>query len=95
MTSKERVLKALRRNEMPDRTPLQFDLSKSLIESFSEKHNIPVQFSPSYYEDLTYRISANELRTTMGSDCVVVGGTVAAGFDETKMKMIVIIMNSV
>ncbi len=84
MTSKERVIKALGRNGMPDRIPLQFDLSKSLIEIFSKKLHIPVQYSPSYYEDLTYRISANELRTTMGSDCVVVGGTVATGFDENK-----------
>ncbi|MDX9957538.1 MAG: uroporphyrinogen decarboxylase family protein, partial [Spirochaetia bacterium] len=34
----------------------------------------------SYYEDLTYRISANAIRTAMGSDCVIVGGTVREGF---------------
>lgn len=86
MTSKERVFKALQRDEMPDRVPLQFDLSKSLIEIFSKKYGIPTQYSPSYYEDLTYRISANELRTTMGSDCVVVGGTIATVFAENKEK---------
>ena len=34
----------------------------------------------SYYEDLTYRISANGIRTALGSDCIVVGGTVRSGF---------------
>ena len=37
-------------------------------------------YALSYYEDLTYRISANEIRTKMGSDVVVVGGTVPVGY---------------
>ncbi len=80
MTSKERVKKALSRREPPDRIPLQFDLSRPLIEIFSKKYGLPAQYSPSYYEDLTYRISANELRTAMGSDCAVVGGTVTNNY---------------
>jgi len=56
--------------------PFQFDLCKSLIDHFAEKLNVDPGYSWSYYEDLTYRISANELRTTMGSDVVVVGGEV-------------------
>jgi len=84
MTSKERVRRALKRDGMPDRIPLQFDLCKLLIEEFSKKYNIPIEFSPSYYEDLTYRISANKLRTSMGSDCVVVGGTIAEDYDEAR-----------
>lgn len=74
MNSKERVTKALKRGGLPDRVPLQFDLCASLLETFGTRHSIPVQYSPSYYEDLKYRISANELRIAMGSDCVVVGG---------------------
>jgi len=74
MNSKERVTRAFKRDELPDRGPIQFDLCKPLLETFSAKYGIPLQYSPSYYEDLKYRISANDLRTAMGSDCVVVGG---------------------
>jgi uroporphyrinogen decarboxylase len=81
MTSKERVRRAFRRADgLPDRVPFQFDLCKSLIEHFAEKLNVDPGYSWSYYEDLTYRISANELRTTMGSDVVVVGGEVDPSF---------------
>ena len=80
MNSKERVLTALRRTGIPDRVPLQFDLCRSLLEDFGQKYNIPVHYTTSYFEDVTYRISANELRTAMGSDCVVVGGSIPAGY---------------
>jgi uroporphyrinogen decarboxylase len=79
MNSKERVMRALRREGLPDRVPLQFDLCRSLLEAFGARHGIDVHYTTSYYEDLTYRISANELRTAMGSDCVVVGGSLPAG----------------
>jgi uroporphyrinogen decarboxylase len=74
MNSRERVRRALRREGVPDRVPIQFDLGQALLEAFSAKYGIPLRYSPSYYEDLKYRISANDLRTAMGSDCVVVGG---------------------
>jgi uroporphyrinogen decarboxylase len=80
MNSKERVLTALRRTGLPDCVPLQFDLSRSLLESFSQIHHIPVHYTTSYYEDVTYRISGNELRTAMGSDCVVVGASLPSGY---------------
>jgi uroporphyrinogen decarboxylase len=79
MNSKERVLTALRRG-VPDRVPLQFDLCRSLTDAFGEKLTIPVHYTTSYFEDLTYRISANELRVAMGSDCVVVGGSLPSGY---------------
>jgi uroporphyrinogen decarboxylase len=79
MNSKERVLTALRRTGLPDRVPLQFDLCRPLLEGFSQKHGIPIHYSPSYYEDLKFRTSGNELRLAMGSDCVVVGGGLPAG----------------
>jgi uroporphyrinogen decarboxylase len=75
MNSKERVLTALRRTGLPDRVPLQFDLCRSLTEDFSKKYGVPTQFTTSYYEDVTYRISANELRLKMGSDCIIVGAS--------------------
>lgn len=81
MKSKERVMRALTRKGIPDRIPIQFDLCKSLIEYYSRQLNVDPGFSWSYYEDLSYRISANEIRTRLGSDCVVVGGTMASGFD--------------
>ena len=75
MNSKERVKKALLRTGLPDRVPIQFDLCRSLSDSFGKKLGIPVNYTTSYYEDVTYRISANELRVAMGSDCVVVGAS--------------------
>ena len=81
MNSRERVFKALKKiNGMPDRVPVQFDLCRQLTESFGRKLKIEPDYALSYYEDLTYRISANEIRTRMGSDVVVVGGTVPAGY---------------
>ena len=81
MNSKTRVLKAFKRLDGdPDRVPLQFDLCRQLTEEFGKKLAIQPDYSLSYYEDLTYRISANEIRTRLGSDAVVVGGTVAKGF---------------
>lgn len=81
MNSRERVLKAFHVVPgKPDRPPLQFDLCKSLTDHFSGALGIPADYALSYYEDLTYRISANAIRTAMGSDCVIVGGTVREGF---------------
>ncbi len=80
MNSKERVQTALFRTGVPDRVPIQFDLCRSLLEDFGQKYGIPVHYTTSYFEDLTYRISANELRTAMGSDCVVVGGSIPSGY---------------
>ncbi len=81
MNSKERVLRALKKKEgFPDRTPIQFDLCKQLTDKFAKELKIEPDYTISYYEDLTYRISANEIRTRLGSDAVVVGGTVAKDF---------------
>jgi uroporphyrinogen decarboxylase len=81
MNSKERVLKAFRKmNGDPDRVPIQFDLCRQHTEAFGKKLGIAPDYSLSYYEDLTYRISANEIRTKMGSDVVVVGATVPSGY---------------
>ncbi|MFP4426308.1 MAG: uroporphyrinogen decarboxylase family protein [Spirochaetaceae bacterium] len=86
MTSKERVLRAFKRGEgLPDRVPFQFDLCKQLIDHFSEKLDTDPGYAWSYYEDLSYRISANELRTSLGSDVVVVGGEVARDFTPEKV----------
>lgn len=77
MNSKERVLRAFKKKEsLPNLVPVQFDLCKQLTETFGEELGIVPDYALSYYEDLTYRISANEIRTKLGSDVVVVGGTV-------------------
>ncbi|HBG28563.1 MAG: hypothetical protein A2Y10_19970 [Planctomycetes bacterium GWF2_41_51] len=81
MNSKKTVKLALTREKKPDRVPIQFDLCKSLIEYFSKELNIGTEYTMSYYEDLTYRISANAIRMALGSDCVIVGGTIAEGFE--------------
>jgi uroporphyrinogen decarboxylase len=81
MNSRERVLHAFGKKEgLPDRVPVQFDLCRQLTDFFGKDLGIKPHYSNSYYEDLTYRISANEIRTKLGSDVVVVGGTVADGF---------------
>jgi uroporphyrinogen decarboxylase len=81
MNSKDRVFRAFKKLDgMPDRVPIQFDLCRQLTESFGRKLRIEPDYALSYYEDLTYRISANEIRTQMGSDVVVVGGTVPHGY---------------
>jgi uroporphyrinogen decarboxylase len=64
----------------PDRVPFQFDLCRSLTDHFAAEFGIEADYTLSYYEDLTYRISANDIRTRLGSDCVVVGGSVSANF---------------
>ncbi len=64
----------------PDRVPIQFDLCKQHIEYFSEKYGIPVDISDNIYEDVTWRISANELRLRMGADIVVTGATAPEGY---------------
>ena len=80
MNSRERVQRALRRDNVPDRVPVEFDLSRPLLEAFSQKLDIPIGWQPNYYEDLKYRTSGNEIRIAMGSDCVLVGGGVPSGY---------------
>lgn len=87
MNSRERVKKAFGLIDgEPDRVPIQFDLCRQLTDYFSEQYKIPSDYTMSYYEDLTYRISANELRIKMGSDCVIVGGSVASNFVPEKIS---------
>lgn len=81
MNSKERVLTALRRTGIPDRVPLQIDLCRSLLDSFGQKYGVPVHYTTAWYEDVTYRLSGNDLRVAMGSDCVVVGAGLPRGYE--------------
>ncbi len=81
MNSRERVITALLRTATPDRVPLQFDLCRSLLDRFGEKYDIPVHYTTAYYEDVTYRLSGNELRVAMGSDCVVVGASLPRHYE--------------
>lgn len=80
MTSKQRVRAAMTRKGTPDRVPLQFDLSRGICERFGERYGIRPRYTRAHYEDVTYRISANELRVAMGSDCVVVGIGLPRGY---------------
>ena len=65
---------------LPDRVPIQFDLCRQLADHFGKELGIPVRYTNNLFEDVTYRISANELRVAMGSDLVITGASVAAGF---------------
>ncbi|MDX9880454.1 MAG: uroporphyrinogen decarboxylase family protein [Prolixibacteraceae bacterium] len=85
MTPRERVLKAFKRLPgLPDRVPVQFDLCRQLSGHFGEKLGVPVNYTENLYEDVTYRISANELRTVMGSDVVVTGASVSDDYNIIK-----------
>ena len=78
MNSRERVLKAFKRLPgLPDRVPVQFDLCRNLSDYFGQKLNIPVHYTENPYEDVTYRISANEIRLALGSDVVITGASVS------------------
>jgi uroporphyrinogen decarboxylase len=82
MNSRERVLKAFKRMKgMPDRVPIQFDLCRQLADHFGKEINVPVKYTDNLYEDVTYRISANELRTAMGSDVVITGASVSDNYN--------------
>ncbi len=85
MNSRERVLKAWGKMEgMPDRVPVQFEMCRQLYEHFSKELGIPATYTENLYEDVTYRISSNELRLAMGSDVVVTGASVSDDFEIVK-----------
>lgn len=81
MKPRERVLKAFRKMEgNPDRVPVQFDLCRQHLEYFGKKLGISVTYTENLYEDVTYRISGNEIRLALGSDVVVTGAGPASDF---------------
>jgi uroporphyrinogen decarboxylase len=85
MTPRERVLRALRRaSGLPDRVPAQFEFCASLYDHFSRKLGIPMHYTRNIFEDVTYRISGNEIRTAMGCDVVVTGAAEYSGFAPVK-----------
>ena len=51
-----------------------------MSDHFGKELNIPVNYTENLYEDVTYRISANELRTAMGSDVVITGASVSDNY---------------
>lgn len=85
MNSRERVLKAFKRLPgLPDRVPVQFDLCRQLVDHFGKEMGIPVIYTENPYEDVTYRISANEIRVAMGSDVIVTGASVSDDYKIVK-----------
>lgn len=85
MNSRERVLKAFKRIPgLPDRVPIQFDLCRQLADNFGKEMGIQVTYTENPYEDVTYRISANELRVKMGSDVIVTGASVSDNYKIVK-----------
>ena len=85
MKSRERVLKAFKRLPgLPDRIPLQFDLCRQLSDYLGNQLGIPVNYTENLYEDVTYRISANELRIALGSDVVITGASVSDDYQIVK-----------
>ena len=66
---------------LPDRVPVQFDLCESLLKHFSAELDMPVSITKNIYEDVTWRISANDIRLALGADVVVTGAAEAASFN--------------
>jgi uroporphyrinogen decarboxylase len=85
MNSRERVLRAFKRLPgLPDRVPVQFDLCRQLSDHFGKQMGIQVNYTENLYEDVTYRISANELRLALGSDVVITGASVSDDYQIVK-----------
>ena len=83
MNSRERVMRAWKLKEgMPDRIPIQFDLCRSLQDHFAQELGVESRYTDNIFEDVTYRISGNEVRLAMGSDLVIVGASEAAEFQK-------------
>lgn len=82
MKPRDRVLRAFKKaSGMPDRVPVQFDLCKQHLEYFGKKLGIPIRYTDNLYEDVTYRISGNEIRIAMGSDVVVTGASTRKDYE--------------
>ena len=87
MNARERVMKAW--NLIPgdpDRVPVQFDLCESLLNHFSKEMKLPLSITKNIYEDVTWRISGNEIRLALGADMVVTGASEALDFNPRLMK---------
>jgi uroporphyrinogen decarboxylase len=85
MNARERVLKTFGRIPgKADRVPVQFEMCRQLTDHFSNELGIPAHYTDNLYEDVTYRISANELRTAMGCDVVVTGASVSDNYEIVK-----------
>lgn len=69
---------------MPDRVPIQFDLCKRHLEYFGRKLDIPIRYTHNFWEDVTYRISGNEIRTAMGADVIITGAGTPEGYEIQK-----------
>ena len=83
MNSRERVMRAWKlKKGMPDRIPIQFDLCRSLQDHFAQELGVESRYTDNIFEDVTYRISGNEVRLAMGSDLVIVGASEAAEFQK-------------
>lgn len=87
MSPRERVLKAFRKRDgLPDRVPVQFELCRSLLDHFGRKLGIDVCYTNNLYEDVTYRISGNEVRLAMGCDVVTTGASVSDAFQAIRRE---------
>ena len=82
MNSRERVLRAFKVKEgLPDKIPLQFDLCRQLQDHFAKELGIESKYTKNIFEDVTYRISGNEIRLALGGDVVIVGASESADFN--------------
>jgi uroporphyrinogen decarboxylase len=69
---------------VPDRIAVHFDLCRQLQDHFARKLGLPSTYTHNLFEDVTYRISGNEIRLALGSDAVIVGAAEAASFAPDK-----------
>lgn len=87
MNARERVMKAWGLMDgLPDRVPVQFDLCESLLQHFSKELQIPLSITRNLYEDVTWRISGNEIRLALGADLVVTGASESPRYKPEKQS---------
>lgn len=85
MNPRERVLRAFRKVKgIPDRVPVQFELCRQLLDHFGKELGIPANYTDNLYEDVTYRISGNEIRTAMGCNVITTGASVSRNYSLKK-----------
>ena len=87
MNARERVMKAWKLMDgTPDRVPVQFDLCDSLLKHFSKELGIPLSITKNIYEDVTWRISGNEIRLALGADVVDHRSLRGSGFSSSRRR---------
>jgi len=85
MNSRDRVLRAIKKHDgLPDRVPIHFNLCRKLTDEISGQLGIDPHYCQTPFEDDIWVVSSNELRTSLGSDLVMVGASVSSSYTKNR-----------